>query len=87
MVGAMTATVIREWPKNVRENLRVTIDQFQGRPVIDVRCWYWTKAGELRPGRAGLTVSTRHLPALAAALAEAVKAAEEQGLIDARTER
>jgi hypothetical protein len=83
----MTATVIAQWPKNVRETLRVSLDQFNGRDVVDVRCWYWTEAGELRPGRAGLTISTRHLPQLAKALSEAVKAAEEQGLIDARTER
>jgi hypothetical protein len=83
----MTGTVIREWPKNVRETLRVALDEFHGKSTIDVRCWYWTEAGELRPGRQGLTVSTRHLPALARALTEAAKAAEAAGLIDERVER
>jgi hypothetical protein len=79
--------VIAQWPKSVRETLRVTLDEFNGRSVIDIRTWWWTEAGELRPGRAGLTVSTRHLKALATALSDAAQTAEERGLIDQGTER
>lgn len=79
--------IVAEWPKSVRESLRVTLDEFQGRPVVDVRTWWWTEAGELRPGKSGLTVSTRHVRQLADALTEAAKQAEERGLIDGRTER
>lgn len=85
--GLQAALVVAEWPKSVRENLRITLDQYQGRPVIDIRTWWWNEAGELRPGRAGLTVSTRHLRQLAAALVEAAEEAERSGFIDSRIER
>lgn len=79
--------IIAQWPRNIRESLRVTLDEFRGRPIIDIRCWYWNEAGELKPGRSGITVSTRHLEQLAAAIVEAAKQAKERGLIDPRTER
>src|SRR4051812_14879703 len=65
--------IIREWPKNVRQNLRVSLDEFQSRRVVDIRTWWWTEAGELRPGKSGLTVSTRHVRQLADGLAEAAR--------------
>jgi hypothetical protein len=85
--SVMSATVIGEWPKSIREVLRITLDEFKGRNVVDCRVWFWDRDGSLRPSRQGLTVSTRHLPALAKALSEAAKAAQEQGLLDQRTER
>ena len=83
----MSAIIVREWPRNVRETLRVSLDQFNGRDVVDVRVWYWDRSGELKPGRAGLMLSTRHLKQLAFALAEAAERAEGVGLIDERVER
>ena len=53
----MTETVIAEWQKNSRETLRVRLDEYQGQRVIDCRAWYADKAGNLKPGRGGLTVS------------------------------
>jgi hypothetical protein len=72
--------VIAEWPKNQRETLRIRLDTFQGRAIVDCRCWY-DDGGTLKPGRAGLTVSTRHLPALAEALGRAAAIANVSGLI------
>ena len=73
--------IIAEWKKNDREMLRVRLDSFKDHPIVDCREWYKASDGTLKPGRAGLTVSIRHLPALATALVEAVKAAEAAGLI------
>lgn len=81
----MTAEiVIAEWPRNARETLRVRLDEFQGRAIIDLRCWYGDGV-TLKPGRAGLTLSTRHLPQLAEALAKAVEIATNSGLIGGNT--
>src|SRR5690242_7558220 len=71
--------VIAAWPKNGRETLQIKLDSFKGQPVIDCRCWYLDKDGILRPGRGGLTVSIKHLPALAAGLAQAVDVARDTG--------
>ena len=77
----MTAeTLIAEWPKNARETLRVRLDEYQGRAIVDVRTWF-DDGGTLRPGRAGLTLAVRHLPELAEALAKALETATASGLI------
>ncbi len=75
--------IIAEWKKNNRETFRVRLDSFKDRPIVDCREWYKATDGTLKPGRAGLTVSIRHLPALAMALVEAVKAADAGGLLAA----
>lgn len=78
----MSAAVITvaEWAKNERELVRVSLDEFNGRPIVDVRVWYrHSESGEHRPGRQGITMSARHLPALAAAVNQALELAVKQG--------
>jgi hypothetical protein len=73
--------VVAEWPKNEKgEKVRVTLDSFKGHDTIDARVWWPGDDGHLRAGK-GLTVGIRHLPALAAAFAEALALAREHGLI------
>lgn len=76
------AVTIAEWPRNSRETLRVRLDQFNGRDIIDVRSWYEAKDCELKPGRAGICLAVSHLPRLVAALTEALEEAERRGLIE-----
>ena len=64
-----------------REMIRVRLDVFNGRDVVDVRTWYRSAEGEMKPGRSGLTLSVRHLPALAQALTRALVKARELGLL------
>jgi hypothetical protein len=71
--------IVAEWAKNQRETLRIRLDTYQGRAIIDCRCWYDDR-GTLKPGRAGLTISTRHLPQFAEALAKAAEIAAVSGL-------
>ena len=68
----MTGTVVASWPKNARETFMVRLDTFKEQPIVDCRAWYPAKDGTLKPGRGGLTISTRHLTALAEALAKAL---------------
>lgn len=75
--------IIAEWAKNGRETLRVRLDTFKDQPVIDCRAWYENSEGLLRPGRGGLTLGIRHLPALADALVKAVETANAAGLMPA----
>lgn len=71
--------IIAEWAENQREKLRVRLDSYQGRAVLDVRNWY-VDGGTMKPGR-GLTVAVRHAQALSEALAKAaaIVAASEGG--------
>jgi hypothetical protein len=74
--------VVASWPRNARETIQVALDRYQGREVIDLRTWVTAEDGSLRPTRTGITLAVRHLPQLAAALAAALTAAHERGLID-----
>lgn len=80
------AIIIAEWQKNSRETLRVRLDSYQGQAVICARSLYQASDGTLKPGRGGLTVSIRHLPALASAFAKAVDAATTSGLLKTQGE-
>jgi hypothetical protein len=72
--------IIAEWPINTREKIRVRLDVYQGRDIIDLRRWYSDGTLDHKPGR-GLTISVRHLPALAAAVTAALSQAEAAGLL------
>lgn len=76
-----TPTIIAEWPKNDRENVRVALDEFNGHATVNARLWFRAADGEIRPGK-GLAIGIRHLPALAAALNEALAVAIERGLVE-----
>jgi Transcriptional Coactivator p15 (PC4) len=71
---------IAEWQRNSRETMRVRLDTYQGRAVIDCRAWYAGPDGALCPGRSGLTLGVKHLPALAGALKLALEEARLRGL-------
>jgi hypothetical protein len=70
-----------EWPRNNREDVRVRLDLYKNKVIVDCRTWWRDEAGELRPGRGGLTLSVRHLPALAEALDTALAHATALGLL------
>jgi Transcriptional Coactivator p15 (PC4) len=74
---------IAEWWKNRRgESIRLVLNRFEGRDVIDLRTWYTDTAdGKLKPGK-GFAAEVRHLPRLASAIAKAEAKARELGLID-----
>lgn len=82
----MDPIIIAEWPRNAREALRLSLSEFRGAPMVDLRVWFDDGAGRMQPGRSGLTLSTKHLPRLAEAMARALAEAEARGLVatDAR---
>lgn len=41
--------IIAQWQRNARDTVVVRIDQFEGNMVIDIRVWWMSPAGELRP--------------------------------------
>jgi hypothetical protein len=74
--------VVAEWSRNKRDVIRVTLDEYNGRKIVNCRTWWRNDDGDLRPGKSGLALSVRHLPALAGALAAALARARELGLIE-----
>jgi hypothetical protein len=72
---------VAEWWKNRRgESVRLTLNRYEGRDVVDLRTWYGGHDGKLKPGK-GFAAEVRHLSRLAAAFAKAVTKARELGLI------
>jgi Transcriptional Coactivator p15 (PC4) len=72
---------VAEWWKNRRgESVRLTLNRYEGRDVVDLRTWYTGDDGKLKPGK-GFAAEVRHLPRLAAAFARAEAKARELGLI------
>jgi hypothetical protein len=72
---------VAEWWKNRRgESVRLTLNRYEGRDVVDLRTWYTGDDGKLKPGK-GFAAEARHLPRLAAAFAKAEAQAREHGLI------
>jgi hypothetical protein len=50
--------VISEFSKNTQETIRVSITEFKGYELIDVRAYYRdNETGELKPTRKGITLS------------------------------
>jgi hypothetical protein len=73
-------TLAEWWKKRRGESVRLTLNRYEGRDVVDLRTWYTGDDGKLKPGK-GFAAEVRHLPRLAAALAKAEAKAHELGLI------
>jgi hypothetical protein len=75
---------IAKFWKNRRRNesVHVTLSEYEGRPLINVRVYATGTDGIDRPTVKGIAMGIRRLPELAAALDKAVKRARELGLID-----
>jgi Transcriptional Coactivator p15 (PC4) len=72
--------VVAEWWKNRRgESVRLVLNTYEGRNVVDLRTWY-TADGKLKPGK-GFAAEVKHLPRLADAIAKAEAKARELGLV------
>jgi len=73
--------IVAEWPLNARETVRVSIEQYKGALLFNVRKWFDAGNGELRPGKHGIAFGVKHLPKLAEAVNGALALARSRGLI------
>ena len=71
--------VIAELNKSGRERVRVAIGSYNGTQIVSLWIWYRTPTGEFRPGKGGLSIGLRHLPALTEAVESALAIARELG--------
>lgn len=79
MTDDLPEIVVADLGKNAREVIRVSLAVFKGTPTFGIWPFYRDAAGNLRPGKSGIVLGLKHLPALAAALARAVEVAREIG--------
>jgi hypothetical protein len=69
------------WRNRRAEAITVQLSTYQGRNIVDLRTWYTSPEGKLKPSAKGLAAEARHLPQLAKALVKACSRARELGLI------
>ena len=55
--------------KNSREELRVSLDEFRGYQLLNLRVWFAGEDGSLRPGKQGVAVRAE----MAAELVDAIR--------------
>src|ERR1051325_2425645 len=60
--------VVGEWLRNRPDLLRVSLDRFNGREIVDIRTWFPDGEGGWRPSRSGITLSVMPFPILARTL-------------------
>ena len=58
-------------PKNSREEIRVTLDEYQGHELVSLRVWFESPDGDMRPSKKGLAFRRELLPQILEALSGA----------------
>lgn len=63
-------------PKNSREEIRVTLETYQGRELVNLRVWFEADGGEYRPSKKGIAFRRELLPEVLTALNKAREGGE-----------
>ena len=72
--------IIAQFEKNATEVVRVSLTEYRGRKLIDIRVYY-DDSGEYRPTKKGVSLSVDVYPDLKRALLELEKVLLERDLI------
>ncbi len=73
--------VIAAFAKNSTEEVRITLEEFKGHKLLDLRVWYEDDKGEKKPTKKGISISASLFPELKTALEKAEVVLKEKGLI------
>lgn len=73
--------IIAQFEKNATEVVRVSLTEYKGRKLIDVRVHYSSDEGEYRPTKKGVSLSVDVYPDFKRALLELEKILLERDLI------
>ena len=72
--------VIASFEKNSMEEVRVSLTEFKGKELIDVRVYYQPEDGEeKRPTKKGITISPEKFPELKKAILAVEKVLQKKG--------
>jgi hypothetical protein len=80
---AEPVTIAKFWKNRRRnESVRITLSEYEGQALINVRVYCTGADGIDRPTTKGVAMGIRKLPELAAGLARALERAKALGLLD-----
>jgi hypothetical protein len=74
--------VVGSFPKNNREEVRVSLSKFKGYDLVGVRQWYRNENDDPRPSKSGITIRVDLLPELLDLIQKAKDIAVEKGILD-----
>ena len=74
--------VVGSFPKNNREEVRVSLSKFKGYDLVGVRQWFRNENDEPRPSKSGITIRVDLLPELLDLIQQARDIAVEKGILD-----
>ena len=64
----MSDEIVAKFEKNSKEEVRLTVDEYKGRKILNIRVYYRSQAGEWLPGKQGLALSVDRYRDLAEAI-------------------
>lgn len=79
-------TCLASFPKNSREEVQISLDEFNGHSLINMRVWFQAADGEMRPSRQGLSIRVEQFPELMEALRAVEQAIPEPSVVNLRPE-
>lgn len=74
---------VAQFEKNSKEEVRVSIDDFRGSKIINIRVYYRSPSGEWLPGKQGIALKVDRYRDLASAILQLGEALQEEGLLPA----
>jgi hypothetical protein len=79
-----TTQLVAQFDKNTKEEVRVSIDEFHGRKIINLRVYYRSDGDQWLPGKQGLALGVDRYRDLADALVKLGEELQVRGLLQAR---
>lgn len=81
MEQATSSEVVAKFEKNSREEIWVSVDDFRGRKIINIRVHYRTETGQWAPGKQGIAMSVDRYRDLAEAVLKLGEKLKGDGLL------
>ncbi len=75
------SVLISQFEKNKKEEVRISVDTFHGRKLINIRVYYRDDDGSMKPGKQGLALSVEQYKDIAGAILELGQHLKSKGLI------
>jgi hypothetical protein len=79
--------LIGSFPKNKREEVRVSLSKYKGYDLIGLRVWFKSEDGSYQPGKSGFSIRTQLLPELMRLVDRAHAEAAKRGLLGGTTSK
>jgi len=79
--GPGESAVISTFEKNKKEEVRVSVETFHGRNIINIRVYYKDDDGTMKPGKQGIALAVERYKDLAGAILDLGQHLKSKGLI------